>query len=156
MCTFKYGCIRAPGQPAGGAAGMKRGDIFVVMARGRLVVANVVVAHPSAAAYVGAASRTAGTATAVAERGKRGAFATLGEGAGYDFVPLATESYGHLGSTALAFLGELGTMAASRNGRLSKSAFVAGALQKLSCVLCKGNGRMYHAPMFSLARAAGR
>jgi hypothetical protein len=50
----------------------------------------------------------------------------------------------------------LGTMAASRNGRLSKSAFVAGALQELSCALCKGNVRMYHASMFSLARAAGQ
>jgi hypothetical protein len=47
-------------------------------------------------------------------------------------------------------------MAASRNGRFSKSAFVTGALQELSCALCKGNGRMYHASMFLLARAAGR
>jgi hypothetical protein len=57
---------------------------------------------------------------------------------------------------ALAFLGELGTKAASRKGRLSNLAFVAGALQALSCVLCKGNGHMYHASMFSLARAARR
>jgi hypothetical protein len=35
-------------------------------------------------------------------------------------------------------------------------AFVAGALQELSYALCKGNGRMNHASMFSLARAAGR
>jgi hypothetical protein len=105
---------------------------------------------------VSAASRTVGAPAAVAERCKRGAFAALGEGAGYDFVPLATESYGGLGPAALAFLSELGTMAASHNGRLSKSASVAGALQELSCALCKGNVRMYHASMFSLARAASR
>jgi hypothetical protein len=35
-------------------------------------------------------------------------------------------------------------------------ACVASALQELSCALCKGKGRVYHAPMFSLARAAGR
>jgi hypothetical protein len=150
-----YAAVQAPGQP-GGAAGMRRGDIFAVMADGRLVVADVVIAHPSAASYVVAASRAAGEAAKIAERRKRSAFAAIGEGAGYDFVPLAAESYGRLGATALAFLNDLGTMAASRNGRLSKSAFVACALQELSCALCKGNGRMYHASMFSLARAAGR
>jgi hypothetical protein len=94
--VFMTAGTAAPGQP-GGAAGMKRGDIFVVMADARLVVADVVVTHPSAAAYVGAASRTAGAAAAVAERGKRGAFAALGEGAGYAFMALTTESYGRLG-----------------------------------------------------------
>jgi hypothetical protein len=55
-----------------------------------------------------------------------------------------------------AGLPQLGTMAASLHARLSKSAFVAGALQELSCALCKGNGRMYQASTFSLARAAGQ
>jgi hypothetical protein len=69
----------------------------------------------------------------------------------------------------------LGTLAASGNARLSKSAFVAGALLELGCgrcasasvapgnpsvlctaALCKGNARMYHASMFSLARTAVR
>jgi hypothetical protein len=135
---------------------MKRGDIFVVMANGQLVAADVVVTHLSAAAYVGAASRTAGAAALVAEQGKRGALAALGEGAGYDFVSLATEWYGRFRATALAFLGKLGTMAPSRNGRLSQSVFVAGALQELSCALCKGNRRMHLSSMFSLARASGR
>jgi len=139
-----------------GNAGMKRGDIFAVMPDGRLVITDIVITHPSAPTYVGAASRAAGAAAKVAERTKRRAFEALGEGAGYDFVPLAMESYGRLGKTALAFLSDLGTAAASRNGRLSKSAFVASALKRLSCALCKGNGRMYHASMFSLARAAGR
>jgi hypothetical protein len=58
-----YAAIRAPGQPEpSGAAGMKRGDIFIVMTGGRRVVVKIVIAHPSAAAYVGAASRTAGAA----------------------------------------------------------------------------------------------
>jgi hypothetical protein len=73
----------------------------------------------------------------------------------YDFVPLATESYGRLGKMALAFPSELGSTAASRNGRVPKSAFVS-ALTHLSCALCKGIERMYHASMFTLARAARR
>jgi hypothetical protein len=88
-----YAGLRAPGQP-GGTAGMKRGNIFVIIADGRLVVADVVFMNPSAAAYVSAASHNAGAAAAVAERGKYGALPALGEGTGCDFVPLATESYG--------------------------------------------------------------
>jgi hypothetical protein len=72
----------------------------------------------------------------------RSAFELLDESAGYDLVSLASESNGRLGRAALAFPSELGTMAASRNGRcqsllvqvgLSKSALVAGGLQDLSC-----------------------
>jgi hypothetical protein len=150
-----YAGLRAHGRQ-GGAAGMRRGDIFAVMADGRLVVADVVVIHAAAATYAARAAATTGAAAAIAERKKRDTFAAMGDGAGYDFVPLATESYGRLGKTALAFLSELGSTAASRNGRVPKSTFVSNALKHLSCALCKGNGRMYHASMFTLARKAGR
>jgi hypothetical protein len=57
---------------------------------GRLLIADIVIAHPTAAAYVGAASRSAGSAAAVAHA-KRHAFEALGEGSSYNFVPLAME-----------------------------------------------------------------
>jgi hypothetical protein len=87
-----------------------------------LVNADVVITNATSG---GAASRSAGTA-AVVERIKRRAFETLGEDSGYDFVPLAPESYGSLGKTALAFLSELGTMDASRIGRLHVEVDVRG------------------------------
>jgi hypothetical protein len=154
-----YANVREHGQ-RGGTAGTKRGDIFAVMTDGRLVIANIVTAHrwraPSAATWVGSASQTAGAAAAAEERSTRRVFEALGQDSGYDFVPPATDSYGRLRKTILSFVSKLGTMAASRNGRLLKLVIVASALQKLSCALCNGNVRMYLASMFSLFSRGGR
>ena len=67
------------------------------------------------------------------ERKKRSEFERFGSGAGYDFVPLAMESYGRLGREASRFLSDLGDIAAS-DGRLRKAAFVRSVRQELSCV----------------------
>ena len=46
-------------------------------------------------------------------------------------------------------------MAAAGNVRLSKPAFVRGALTELSCALCKGNGRVHASSMLRLLQQAG-
>jgi hypothetical protein len=92
-------CLRLAGNSGHGHGGPSacaacvrprtRAHIFVVVAYGRLVVIDAGTAHPSAATFDGADLRTAVSAAAVADRGKRSAFEALGEGAGYDFVPLS-------------------------------------------------------------------
>ncbi len=141
----------------GGAAGLRRGDILAVMPGGRIAVLDCVVTHPAAASYVREAARTTGSAAAKAEHDKRREFRAHGENAGYDFVPLAVESFGRLGRAASRFLSELGDVAsAGANGLVSRAAFVRGARQELSCALCRGNARLYHESMFAIARAVGR
>ena len=134
---------------------MRRGDILAVMPSGRVVVLDCVVTHPAAATYARAASRTPGSAALRAEHSKRQEFQQFGDGAGYEFVPLAMESFGRLGQAASRYLSELGDIAAA-GGRVSKSSFVRSARQELSCALCRGNGRMYFEATFNIARAAGR
>ena len=82
-------------------------------------------------------------------------FRLHGDGAGYDFVPLATESFGRLGKAAARFLSDLGEVAA-RDGRASKGAFVRSALATVSCALCRGNARVYRHAMCAVACAVGR
>jgi hypothetical protein len=77
------------------------------------------------------------------------------EDAGYEFVPLAVESYGRLGGAASSFLSSLGDIAAA-DGRVSKAAFMRSARAELSCQLCRGNGRMIYASTFVIVRARGR
>lgn len=149
-----YSSLIARGQ-AGGAAGLRRGDILAVMPEGRVVVLDCVVTHPAAASYVRAASRTAGATVLRAEQMKRRSFDSLGQGVGYDFVPLAVESFGRLGLEASRFLSDLGDVAAA-GGTASKAAFVRSVRQELSCALCRGNGRMYNKYMFSFAQNVGR
>jgi hypothetical protein len=149
-----YSSLIARGQ-AGGAAGLRRGDILAVMPEGRVVVLDCVVTHPAAASYVRAASRMAGAAVLRAEQAKRRDFDSLGQGGGYDFIPLAVESFGRLGLEASRFLSDLGDVAAA-GGTASKAAFVRSVRQELSCALCRGNGRMYSRHMFCIARTAGR
>ena len=97
-------------------------------------------------------SQTAGFAAERMERKKRSEFERFGSGAGYDFVPLAMESYGSLGQQASRFLSDLGDIAAS-DGRLRKATFVRSVRQELSCALCRGYGGMYFQSTFSIARA---
>jgi hypothetical protein len=45
---------------------------------------------------------------------------------------------------------------ATAGGRVSRNAFLEGALRLVSVVLCKGNGRMYTESLQGVARAHGR
>ena len=84
---------------------------------------DCVVTHFIAPSYLTCASQTAGYAAEGMERKKRSDFERFVLGAGYDFVPLAMESYGRLGREASRFLSDLGDIAAS-DGRLRKATFV--------------------------------
>jgi hypothetical protein len=70
-------------------------------------------------------------------------------------VPFSVETYGRLGKPAVAFLGMLGAEAVA-GGDVSKSGFVAAALQELSVGLCKGNYLMHRASQGGLAGVAGQ
>ena len=70
-------------------------------------------------------------------------------------MPWAGESFERLGKDAVRFLNALGDVAAS-DGCASKSAFVRTVRQELSCVLCKGNARMYDRSLFALTWNVGR
>ena len=144
-----------PARSSGVSEGLRRGDVLAVLPDGRIVIIDVVVRHSAAPSYAREASRYDGAAARHAERLKRREFAHFADGAQYDFVPFAVESYGRLGPAAMGFLSALGDVAAS-GGHISKSAFVAGALKELSCALQRGNGRMYGHSLFRIARASGR
>ena len=77
-----YSNLLAPGQ-CGGAAGLKRGYILVILPNGRIVVLDCVVTHPAAASYAHGAQRQAGFAAAKAETNKHHVFELIGDGAGY-------------------------------------------------------------------------
>jgi hypothetical protein len=148
-----YSSLAAAG--AQGDAGQRRGDILTVWPDGRVRIMDCVVTHPAAASYVRDAAETAGSAAAKAELRKRRAFEEFGEGSAYDFVPLAVESFGRLGSAASRFLSELGDLAAGEGNRVSKAAFVRGVRRELSCALCKGNARMYYKSLSRIAMNVG-
>jgi hypothetical protein len=121
-----YSGLATPGAQRGNTCN-NRGDIITVMPDGRVLVLDTVVTHPAAASHVAAASQTTGTAAARAERDKRREYADMAqEDAGYDFVPLAVESYGRLGGAALSFLSSLGDIAAA-DGRLQGGVHAVGA-----------------------------
>ena len=139
----------------GAAAGLRRGDIIAVLGPNRVVVADVVVTHAAAASYLPGAAKDSGYAAARAERRKRTSVGALVADAGFDFVPLATESQGYMGKAALGLLSDLGDIAAS-GGRVKKHAFLRSAFARLSCALARGNGRMYATSVFAVTRALGR
>ena len=147
-----YHSLTAPG--AQGAAGLRRGDILVVWPDGRVRVLDCVVTHPAAASYVRDAAQAPGSAAAKAETRKRRAFEEFGEGSAFEFIPLAVESYGRLGSAAARFLSELGDLAAEGT-QVSKAAFIRGVRRELSCALCKGNSRMYYKSLSRIAVNVG-
>ena len=144
-----YRRVAAPGAGAA-AAGDHRGDILAILPEGRVAIVDCVVTHPAASSYVSGAAREAGHAAERAARGKELAYAALCQGDGYDFVPLALESYGRLGRAASRFLSDLGEAAAAI-GRVSKASFVRSARMEISCALCRGNGRLYSERLASSA-----
>jgi hypothetical protein len=136
------------------AVGLHRGDILAVI-DGSMSALDIVVSHPGASTYVSAAARAAGATAKVAERGKVRDWRRIGgHESGYDFVPLATETYGRLGVQAARFLKEVADYAARKG--VSKSAFTRMAHTELSCALVKGMALVWNAGMFATARAAGR
>ena len=128
---------------------------MAVMGPNRVVVADVVVTHAVCDSYLPASRSTSGAAAAKAEQRKRTAFGNQVAAAGFDFVPLATESQGFMGRAAMGLLSELSAKAAS-SGRVTKQAFMRSALSKLSCTLARGNSRMYATSTFAITHAAGR
>jgi hypothetical protein len=148
-----YRGVAAPGAEA--AAGMRRGDLLVVMPDGRIVVADVVVTHPAAPSHVRAAAATSRAAAEKAATAKRRSFEQHGDGdGGYHFVPLAMETFGTLGHAASKFLSELGDAAAA-DGRVSKEKFVRGVRQELSCALARGVARGYYRALGRIAQQVG-
>ena len=93
--------------------------------------------HCCADTYVETAAATAGSAAEVRAAKKVAKYA-LCEPGGYDFTPLVVESYGRRCSATHTLLNLLGRHAAD-TGRVSKGAWVEGALRRLSIALCKGN-----------------
>ena len=140
---------------AANAAGLRRGDIVATMPYGRLLALDVVIVHPWASSYAVGASKIEpdGKAARIAAARNRREFATRGEGAGgFDFGPIAVETGGRLGADALFLLSELCDVAAARNSRLSKAAFVRRTLTDLACPLCRGNASVYAGSMSRLLR----
>ena len=147
-----YNGLAAP--VAQGAAGGRRGDILVPWPDGRIRILDCVVTHPVASSYVRDAAQAAGSAAAKAETRKRRALDEIGEGSAFEFIPLAVESYGRMGSAASRLLSELGDLAA-QGSRVSKAAFVRGVRRELSCALCRGNARMYYKSLSRIAMNVG-
>lgn len=138
------------------AAGSRRGDILTLMPDGRTVVLDTVVTHPSASTYVRRAAAETGFAAERAALEKHRNFKEIaGDGAGYQFVPLAMESYGRLGREAARFLGELGHVAAE-NGHITKAAFVRASHRRISCAIVRGNARVYNQAAQQIVRQGGR
>ena len=119
-----------------------------------MTACDIVVSHPGATSYVAAACRTTRATARRAEQRKVSAWNQVGRDSGYDFVPIAVETYGQLGTQGTQFLSCVADVAAA--GGASKAAFVRAAHAELSCALVKGMGAVYAASMFETVRAAGR
>jgi hypothetical protein len=151
---------RLPGLEAGATATGEgfsrlgaRGDVLVALESGMTVV-DVSVTHPPGVALRAASAATDGAAAARRDAEKRRTYNRLAPN-GYPLVPFSVETYGRLGKPAVVFLGMLGAEAMA-GGDVSKSGFVAAALQELSVGLCKGNYLMHRASLGVLAGVAGR
>ena len=83
----------APGQ-RDGVAGLRSGEILAIFPGGRITVLDCIVTHLTATSYARGASPEAGSTVVLAETHKRHAFERFGDGAEYEFVPLAVESFG--------------------------------------------------------------
>jgi hypothetical protein len=123
------------------AAGLEAsGDILLALESGMSVV-DVSITHPSGVANRAAAT-TDGAAAARRNREKRRTYGQL-EPNGYPFIPFSVETYGRLGKPAISFLEQLGLEAKEAGRKVSKSGFVASAIQEISAELRWGNYQMY-------------
>ena len=133
----------------------RRGDIVAVLPRLELAAVDVVVAHAPAPSYAAQAAATVGWTAARAEQRKRTRFRQdVPDHAAFTFVPFAVESCGYMGKAAVAFVSELGAVAAD-SGRIPKGAFVRWAMQLLSVALQKGNAEMYRKSGLVISREQG-
>jgi hypothetical protein len=148
----RYGAIVGNVQRAA-AAGLHRGDILAVM-EGQMTACDIVVTHPGSTSYVATAAQTTRATARRAEQRKVTAWNRVGRDSGYEFVPLAAETYGQLGAQGSRFLSQVADIAAA--GGVSKAAFVRAAHAELSCALVKGMGKVYSTSMFETVRASGR
>ena len=89
-------------------AGLRRGA-FSALVGDRLVVGDVVVTHPAAALYARTAAQTAGSAAKRSKDATVAEFQRHGDGASFEFVPLAIESFGRHGKQAMRFLSQWAT-----------------------------------------------
>ena len=129
-----------------------REDILCVL-QDRLQLSDVSVTHCCADSYVDTAVATAGSAAEV-RAAKKVAKCALREPCGYAVTPLVIESYGRQCSDTHTLQNLLGRLAAN-SGRVTKGAWVEGALRRLSVALCKGNDFMFWANLHAFCRAAG-
>ena len=79
----------------------------------------------------------------------------LCEPGGYEFTPLVVQSCSRQCSATHTLLNLLGRLSAD-SGRVSKGAWVEGALRRLSIALCKGNDFLFRANLHACCRAAGK
>ena len=130
-----------------------RADILCVL-QDRLLLSDVSVTHCCADTYVGQAAANAGSAAEARAANKVAKYA-LREPGGYDFTPLVVESCGRLCSATHKLLNLLGRQA-SDNGRVTKGAWVEGALRRLSVALCKRHDFLFRANLHAICRTAGK
>ena len=146
--------LLAPGQ-RGGAASLRGGGIIAILPGGRIIVLNCVVTHPAAALYVQGTSQLARFAASKAETHQRRAFELFGDGASYEFLLLADDSFERLGKEAARFLHGVGEVAVF-DACASSSTLMRPIRQESGCALCRGNARKYDRSLLALARGVGK
>ena len=129
-----------------------RGDILLVLSEA-LTVIDVSIVHPAASIYMRQAASTDGGAAATRDQAKRARY-QLTHPDGYEFTPFSVETFGRIGTPAMALINTLATAAAASTN-LHKDGFVTNSLRELSISLCRGNGGMCRRSMTMLARASG-
>ena len=150
--SLEPNCSRVAGSNPVTSAG-DRANIICVL-QDRLLLSDVSVTHYCVDKYVVTAAATAGSAPE-ARAAKMSAKYASCEPGGYDFNPLVVESYGRQCSATHALLNLLGHLAAD-SGRVTKGAWIEGALQRLSVTLCKGNDFLFRTNLHAFYRAAGK
>ena len=138
-------CSKVAGAHSVTTAGA-RADILTVL-QDYLLQLDASVTHCCADTYVERTAATAGSAAEVRAQKKVGKYGLHGPG-GHDCTPLVVESYGHPCTATHALLIKLGHLAAN-SGRVTKGAWIEGALCCLSVALCKGNNFVFRANLHS-------
>ena len=128
-------------------------DILTVL-QDRLLLSDASVSHYCADTYVERAAVTAGSAAEVRAQKKVHKYALYGPG-GYDFTPLVVECYVCRCTAIHALLNKLGHLTAD-SGRVTKGAWIEGALRRFSVALCKENDFAFRANLYSFCRATGK
>ena len=120
----------------------------------RLLLSDVSMTHCCADTYVVAAV-TAADSAAKTRAVKVVAKCALHEPGVYDFTPLVVESSGRQYSATHTLLNVLRHLHADSR-RITKGAWVEGALRRQSVALCKGDNFLFRANLHTFYRAAGK